>query len=409
MSTDLADAMAVSLRPVLRTAEVLAADARSALPRPSDAPRVVADGRSPDRVLVVGSGPAVGWGAISHELALPGALARALRAGSGRGALVDLRTDDRWTAHDIARQLRSAPLGRYDATVIVLGDADVLAGHTSRSWRDGLHELLSAWRDVAGSASGLVIVEIPRLDRAPGLQGAVLSWAARRAREFNAILHERVASEAGVLALRLPDSIALRPDGWTRGDYDFLGTLVAAVLADDLDRAAGEPVERRRGLDRADASRNELLVLSLAEHRSRLEWIVTVTAAAFRAPTALVTVLGPDRQWHVARTGYAADSVALEDSFCLYAVELDEPLIVLDAALDARFAENPLVTAPDGIRFYAGAAIEGVDGRPVGALCVTDSAARSGVSDAERALLMSLARRAQDVVWAAERELAVAS
>ena len=409
MTTDLADAMAVSLRPVLRAADVLAGDARSALPRPTDAPRAVADGPTADRILVVGSGPAVGWGVVSHELGLPGALARSLRAASGRGALVDLKADERWSAHDIADRLRQASLGRYDAAVVVLGDTDVLAGQTSRAWRDGLHELLAAWRETGGAASHLLIVEIPRLDAAPGLQGAVQSWAARRAQEFNAILHERVASEPGVTVVRLPETLALRPDGWARGDYAFLGTLIAAGLVDELDLAAGEPVERRPALESADAARNELLVLSLAEHRARLEWIVTVAASAFKAPTALVTVLGPDRQWHVARTGYPSESLPIEDSFCLYAVELDEPLIVLDASGDPRFADNPLVTGPTGVRFYAGAAIEGADGRPVGALCVLDREARAGVTAAERQLLLSLARRAQDVVWAAERELAIAS
>ncbi len=409
MTTDLADAMAVSLRPVLRAAEVLAADARSALPRPTDAPRAVAEGPTPDRLLVIGSGAASGWGVVSHELGLPGAVARALRAASGRGALVDLRADERWSAHDIAARLRAASLGRYDAVVVVLGDADVLAGQTSRAWRDALHELLVAWRDTAGSASRLVVVEIPRLDSAPGLQGAVQSWAARRAHDLNAILHERVASEPGVTAVRLPDALALRRDGWGRGDYAFLGTIVAAALVDELDRAAGAPVERRPSLEPADAARNELLVLTLAEHRARLEWIVTVAAAAFKAPTALVTVLGPDRQWHVARTGYPAESLPIDDSFCLYAVELDEPLVVLDASDDPRFADNPLVVGPEGVRFYAGVAIEGADGRPVGALCVLDREPRGDVTAAERTLLMSLARRAQDVVWAAERELAVAS
>ena len=49
MSTDLADAMAVSLRPVLRAWEAWAADARDSIPRPIDGPRAVADGPSPDR------------------------------------------------------------------------------------------------------------------------------------------------------------------------------------------------------------------------------------------------------------------------------------------------------------------------------------------------------------------------
>lgn len=412
MSTDLADAMAVSLRPVLRAWEAWAADARDSIPRPIDGPRAVADGPSPDRVLLVGAGAAVGWGVVSHELALPGAVARALRAGTGRGAVVDVLADERWGLSDIARELRDSSPGRYDVVVVVLGGVDVLSGQTSRAWRDAIHELMEGWRATAGWATRLVVLEIPEMGEIAGLHGAVLGWAERRAQELNEILGSRLETEAGVDVVRLPASPAhgVAPGRTvSRGDYALTGTILASALMDELDRVVGVPVARRRSLDAADAARNDLLVLTLSQHRARLEWIVAVAAAAFRAPSALVTVLGPDRQWHVARTGHPTESVPIQDSFCLYAVELDEPLIVLDAQRDPRFADNALVTAPDGIRFYAGAAIEGADGRPVGAVCVIDRDPRTTVTAAERSLLVSLARRAQEVVWAAEAEFAHAS
>lgn len=412
MSTDLADAMAVALRPVLRAWEAWAADARDSIPRPIDGPRAVADGPSPDRVLLIGAGAAVGWGVVSHELALPGAVARALRAGTGRGAVVDVLADEGWGLSDIARELRDSSPGRYDVVVLVLGGADVLSGQTSRAWRDAIHELIEGWRATAGWATRLVVLEIPELGEIAGLHGAVLGWAERRAQELNEILRSRLATEAGVDVVRLPASPAHRvaPDaGVSRGDYALTGTVLASALMDELDRVVGVPVARRRTLGDADAARNDLLVLALAQHRARLDWIVAVAAAAFRAPTALVTVLGPDRQWHVARTGYPTDSLPIQDSFCLHAVELDEPLIVLDAQRDPRFADNPLVTGAQGVRFYAGTAIEGADGRPVGAVCIIDREPRTSVTAAERGLLVSLARRAQEVVWAAELEFARAS
>ncbi|GAA1684626.1 hypothetical protein GCM10009792_00600 [Microcella alkalica] len=412
MSTDLADAMAVSLRPVLRAWEAWASDARDAIPRPVDGPHAVADGPSPDRLLLVGAGGAVGWGVVSHELALPGSVARALRAGTGRGAVVDVLADERWGLSDIASALRSASPGRYDVVVVVLGAVDVLSGQTSRAWRDAIHDLLEGWRSTAGWATRLVVLQIPELGDLPGLHGAVVGWAERRANELNAILQAQLATERGIDVLRLPPApaLGLAPDAAiSRGDYALTGTILAAALMDDLDRVVGVPVAQRRSLGAADAARNDLLVLALSQHRARLEWIVAVAAAAFRAPSALVTVLGPDRQWHVARTGPIAESVPIQDSFCLYAVELDEPLIVLDAQRDARFADNPLVTAPGGIRFYAGAAIEGADGRPVGAVCVIDREPRTSMTAAERGLLVSLARRAQEVVWAAEAEFAHSS
>ena len=41
-------------------------------------------------------------------------------------------------------------------------------------------------------------------------------------------------------------------------------------------------------------------------------------------------------------------------SFCSVAIETPAPLMVPDARADPRFADNPLVTGPPFIRFYAG-------------------------------------------------------
>lgn len=404
MATDMSDALAVSLRPVLRAWEAWVADLLETMPRPADLPRAIAEGPSPDRVLIVGAGPAVGWGVASHELALPGVVARALRAGTGRGAVVDVVADERWTIVDAGRALAAASLTRYDTVILALGTADVMTGMTSRVWRDALHDLIAQWRRTAGSAGRLVVTDVPRISSIPGLHGAVARWADRRAAEFSEIVRERVTSEEGVTLVRLPAVRTPADEAQRRrtpGDYALWGTTIAAAIMDDLDRAAGESPAPAR-FDPSQLRRNDLLVLSLAEHRTRLEWIATVAAAAFHAPIALVTVLGPDRQWHAARVRFSAESIPLDQSFCLYTVEYDEPLVVGDASLDPRFADNPLVTGPDHVRFYAGAAIEASDGRRIGALCVLDSEPRHDVTAAERALLASLARRVQNVIWSAE-------
>lgn len=406
MATDLSDALAVSLRPVLRAWEVWVADLLDTMPRPIDVPRAVADGPSPDRVLIVGSGPAVGWGVALHELALPGVIARALRAGTGRGAIVDVVADERWTIEDAGRALADADPATYDTVILALGTADVMTGMTSRAWRDALHHVLETWRDAAGAEGRLVITDVPRISALPALHGAVVRWADRRATEFSEIVRERIAGESGVTFVRLPESRDTAEEGRPRrtpGDYAFWGTTIATAMIDDLDRAAGATPLRTRPFEPMEAPRNELLVLSLAEHRTRLDRIVAVAAAAFRAPTALVTVLGVERQWHVARVGFPAESLSLEQSFCRRTVEHDGPLVVGDASRDARFADNPLVTGDAHVRFYAGVAIEAADGRRVGALCVLDAEPREEVTAAERALLASLARCIQRLLWEVDR------
>jgi GAF domain-containing protein len=53
-------------------------------------------------------------------------------------------------------------------------------------------------------------------------------------------------------------------------------------------------------------------------------------------------------------------------------VERDEPLVVPDALLDDRFAENPMVTGLPRIRFYAGYPLRAADGACLGTVCVID-------------------------------------
>ena len=65
-----------------------------------------------------------------------------------------------------------------------------------------------------------------------------------------------------------------------------------------------------------------------------------------------------------------------EVAFCAHAIRQTGLLVVKDSLMDARFASNPLVTGDPAMRFYAGVALHAKDGRPLGTLCVIDTAPR---------------------------------
>jgi GAF domain-containing protein len=54
-----------------------------------------------------------------------------------------------------------------------------------------------------------------------------------------------------------------------------------------------------------------------------------------------------------------------------------EMMLVTDALMDPRFADNPLVVNEPRVRFYAGCPLILADGSCVGTLCLVDSRARS--------------------------------
>jgi len=54
-----------------------------------------------------------------------------------------------------------------------------------------------------------------------------------------------------------------------------------------------------------------------------------------------------------------------------------EMMLVTDALMDPRFADNPLVVNEPRVRFYAGCPLILADGSCVGTLCLVDTRARS--------------------------------
>ena len=66
-------------------------------------------------------------------------------------------------------------------------------------------------------------------------------------------------------------------------------------------------------------------------------------------------------------------------------------MVVKDATLDPRFADNVLVTGAPYIRFYAGAPLRRPDGSPLGAICVIDPQPREGLTELQAKGLTCLA------------------
>ncbi len=127
----------------------------------------------------------------------------------------------------------------------------------------------------------------------------------------------------------------------------------------------------------------------------RLQVLTELAAELLERPAAGLSVIAGERAMFRARHGMTFKNVPRGISFCAHAILTpDRPLIVDDARLDPRFAENVLVIGPIGLRSYAGVPIRSFDRQPIGALCVLDQ--EPGAFTARQTdLLCNLARKSE--------------
>jgi GAF domain-containing protein len=124
------------------------------------------------------------------------------------------------------------------------------------------------------------------------------------------------------------------------------------------------------------AALRELLLLDTPPEE-RLDRIVEFARAEFDVPIVLVSLVDANRQWFKAKVGLEVCETGRDISFCGHAILEPGIMLIPDAHADARFADNPLVTGPPHVRFYAGAPLVMGSGYAIGTLCLLDTVARS--------------------------------
>ncbi len=125
--------------------------------------------------------------------------------------------------------------------------------------------------------------------------------------------------------------------------------------------------------------------------------ITELAARLFKVPISTVTLIDEDRQWFKSCFGLETRETGREIAFCAHAILYDGVTVVPDAHEDARFAENPLVTGPPHIRFYAGAPLRTGNGLSLGTLCIIDTKPRK-LSKDNVAMLARLATLVVDEI-----------
>jgi len=152
-------------------------------------------------------------------------------------------------------------------------------------------------------------------------------------------------------------------------------------MAGQKGRAGGAPAApRKRAPTQSDPGAHERQRLA-ALHSYRIldtgaenafDDVTQLAARLCQAPIALISLIDDCRQWFKSRVGIDVSETPREISFCTHSIRHAGLTIVADARLDERFRDNPLVTGPPHIRFYAACPLLSPDGHALGTLCVVD-------------------------------------
>jgi len=371
---------------------------RSLIPKPVGTDDVHTGGTNPARLLLIGGGASIGYGVLSHDLALGGHLARQLTAITGRAIDLDLVTDREMTAVSAPAVMAKQPLGRYDAVVITLGLIEALTFRPAAEWAAAIDALVGKTLERGRHDLRVFVVGIPPLPALMSYPVPILLLARQHARRLNELSRDLCAGRDRVTYLPFDVSHSGETDRFrSSATYSIWAETLSQPIAPLLCTrgADGELGAADSGDEAArQASLDALHILDTAPEE-RFDRITTTARDLLGTSSGAITFIDRDRHWFKSRVGVHQGQMPRFGTLCDVTIRGREHFAIEDAANDPRFAHNPMVAAEPFLRFYAGYPIEAPDGVRVGTLSVFDPEPRT-FSDADAALLRGLALMVQN-------------
>lgn len=384
--------------------ERFSATAWNNVPRPAAARAVTrASGHDPYRVLLAGGSSAVGWGVVSHDLALGGHLARATAALTGRGLDMEVLARPSLRIPEIAAFLAPETIARFDALVLTLGGRESFEFMPVDLWARQLARLLTAIdASPDGATPAVVIVGAEETPPVP-VPRRIARLAMARARAFNRATRELIADRPRHAFV---DSAMIPTPHETRGVldvdsavlYDRVARAIAPTLAGLLSDAPSRP---RAPVDE-DARRGALDRIEAGSWRDepRLRTLLTTLRDVLHVRSADLFLVDQHEVRVIAATSVSVERSPRENSLSSETLEHLGGLVIPDLAADPAHRDRPGVADPPHLRFYAGYPVEAPDGERIGVLTVVDTRPHEFL-EAELSILRGFAARVGELLFEA--------
>lgn len=366
------------------------------LPTPLDDPIVVASGPSPERILVVGSGIAVGFGVLNYSRSLGGHLARALSALTARGTTVEILARPDLRLAEAAALIDRLDVPQFDAIVTTFGGAEAAESMSPSRWGRDLRRFITEIRRAGLPELRVFVVAVPRI---PSVVNVPIlgSLVARNIRKIDEESRRICAEHAHTHFVSFdPNQGVEQP--MNSATYQDWARIIAAPIARALVRRGA----RVFSPERVDESARQRAVDSVSHllgvSDERLDVLVRTARGLLGTTSAVLTLVDGDRVRVVASAGLEHADIGRAESMCALTIRSPEIFVVEDTLDDPRFRGSGWAAGTSPVRFYAGYPILARNGLRVGALCITDTAPRT-LRRAESELLRELAQGIQIALW----------
>ncbi|MGO4690143.1 hypothetical protein [Glaciibacter sp. 2TAF33] len=199
---------------------------------PTGPSEITIAGTDPAHILIIGDGPAAGFGVRTHQLGVAGHLARHLFEFLERGVVVTVAAQPGASARSTLKRIGDMDVDGYDSIVLMLATTDASCLTARRSWRRNMVCLVRALESADAS---LFVTSAASLHLAKRLSPLARVVTGGHARTLN-VETSRICAQSNTTMIPLDTVSSL-----TSRTYAKWGRRIGTHVADSLNKGTVQP------------------------------------------------------------------------------------------------------------------------------------------------------------------------